>query len=144
MDTFIISSFLKPSSASISFSLSSIFIFGKSILLITGIICNPKSSAFLVFDIVCACIPWLASTSSIADSHAANDLDTSYEKSTCPGVSMRFNSYPFQFILHACSFMVIPFSCSSSNLSSTLSFLLFFDMFMCVASSILSARVDFP
>ena len=33
-----------------------------------------------------------ASTTNKAPSQAAIDLETSYEKSTCPGVSIRFNT----------------------------------------------------
>ena len=42
---------------------------------------------------VCAWMPCEASTMSSAPSHAAMERDTSYEKSTCPGVSMRFRMY---------------------------------------------------
>jgi putative oxygen-independent coproporphyrinogen III oxidase len=42
---------------------------------------------------VWASIPWDASTTSRAPSQAARLRDTSYVKSTCPGVSMRFNIY---------------------------------------------------
>ena len=36
-----------------------------------------------------------ASTTNIAPSHAARLLETSYVKSTCPGVSIKFNIYSF-------------------------------------------------
>ena len=38
---------------------------------------------------VCASTPCDASTTSSAPSHADSDRETSYEKSTCPGVSIR-------------------------------------------------------
>jgi hypothetical protein len=40
---------------------------------------------------VWASTPWVASTTSTAPSQAASERDTSYEKSTWPGVSMRLN-----------------------------------------------------
>ena len=39
---------------------------------------------------VCACTPATASTTSTAPSNTATDRCTSTEKSTCPGVSIRF------------------------------------------------------
>ncbi len=66
---------------------------GKSILLMTGMISRLFSTARYALASVCASTPCDASTSSSAPSHAASDRVTSYEKSTCPGVSMRFSTY---------------------------------------------------
>jgi hypothetical protein len=65
---------------------------GRSILLTIGMISSPASIARNRFDSVCAWIPWLESTTSTAPSHAASERETSYVKSTCPGVSIRFSS----------------------------------------------------
>ncbi|CKF97900.1 Uncharacterised protein [Streptococcus pneumoniae] len=62
---------------------------GKSILLITGKISKLLSSAKYTFANVCASIPCAASTTRIAPSQAAKLRDTSYVKSTCPGVSIK-------------------------------------------------------
>ena len=43
------------------------------------------------FASVWASTPCVASTTRTAPSHAARERDTSYVKSTCPGVSMRFS-----------------------------------------------------
>ena len=56
-------------------------------------ISRPASSARNRFDSVCAWMPCDASTTRIAPSHAASERETSYVKSTWPGVSMRLNSY---------------------------------------------------
>ena len=57
---------------------------------------RPRSSSFSIaryaFASVCASMPWAASTTSSAPSQAWSDRDTSYVKSTCPGVSMRLSS----------------------------------------------------
>ena len=42
---------------------------------------------------VWASTPWVVSTTSSAPSHAAKLRETSYVKSTCPGVSMRLSTY---------------------------------------------------
>jgi hypothetical protein len=55
-------------------------------------ISSPASSARKRFERVWAWIPCEASTTRIAPSHAARERETSYVKSTCPGVSMRFSS----------------------------------------------------
>ena len=47
--------------------------------------------ARLALETVCASTPWVASTTSTAPSHAARERETSYVKSTWPGVSMRLN-----------------------------------------------------
>ena len=64
---------------------------GKSILFTTGNISRSFSNAKYTFANVCASIPCAASTTSNAPSHAASDLETSYMKSTCPGVSIKLN-----------------------------------------------------
>ena len=64
---------------------------GKSILLITGRIVRLCPAAKKVFATVCASTPCDASTTSSAPSHAESARDTSYEKSTCPGVSIKFS-----------------------------------------------------
>ena len=64
---------------------------GRSILLITGITSSPWLIARYAFANVCASTPCEASTTSSAPSHEASERETSYEKSTCPGVSIRFN-----------------------------------------------------
>jgi len=63
--------------SSISCFTSSGLAFGKSILFITGNISKSFSIAKYTFANVCASTPWLASTTSIAPSHAAKLLDTS-------------------------------------------------------------------
>ena len=63
--------------SSISFFTSSGLAFGKSILLITGIISRLLSNAKYTLARVCASTPWLASTTSTAPSQAAKLLDTS-------------------------------------------------------------------
>jgi len=64
---------------------------GRSILFTTGTISSSFSIARYAFASVCASIPCAASTTSTAPSHACSERDTSYVKSTCPGVSIRFN-----------------------------------------------------
>ena len=66
---------------------------GRSILLMTGMISRLFSTARYAFASVCASTPCDASTSSSAPSQAASDRVTSYEKSTCPGVSIRLRTY---------------------------------------------------
>ena len=64
-------------------------------------------------------MPCAASTSSTAPSHAASDRDTSYVKSTCPGVSIMLSAYgrrrPTPHGMRtACDLMVMPRSRSMS------------------------------
>ena len=66
---------------------------GKSILFIIGSISNPISAARKAWAKVCASTPWAASTTNNTPSQAIKLLDTSYEKSTWPGVSIRLNIY---------------------------------------------------
>src|SRR5207248_3236567 len=68
-----------------------------------------------------ASMPCAASTTSSAPSHAWSERDTSYVKSTCPGVSIRLSSWPFQSTRTACALIVIPRSRSRSIVSSTCS-----------------------
>ena len=83
----------QPMSSMISSSTSSGIAAGISILFITGIISKSWSIAIYRLEIVCACTPCVASTTSRAPSQAAILRLTSYEKSTCPGVSIRFRIY---------------------------------------------------
>ena len=87
-----ISFLLKPIFSNSVITLSGLAL-GRSILLITGIIVKLLSRAKYKFASVCASTPWVASTTSIAPSHDASERDTSYEKSTCPGVSIKLNKY---------------------------------------------------
>src|SRR5436309_2311290 len=92
-------------------------------------------------------MPCAASTRRIAPSHAASDRDTSYEKSTCPGVSIRLRTCSLPSNVHgnrtACALIVMPRSRSISILSR-------YCARMCrlstspVRSSIRSANVDLP
>ncbi len=61
---------------------------GRSILFSTGMTCKSASSARYRFASVWASIPCAASTSRTAPSQAASERDTSYVKSTWPGVSI--------------------------------------------------------
>ena len=121
---------------------------GKSILLMTGNTSRSWSSARYTFANVCASIPCAASTTRIAPSHAARLLDTSYVKSTCPGVSIKLKIYSspslaLYIIRTACDLIVMPRSRSRSILSNTCA---------CISRSvnkpvfsiIRSASVDFP
>eukprot|EP00965_Chrysotila_dentata_P257549 6212921-Pleurochrysis_carterae.AAC.4 len=65
----------------------------RSTLFTTGMIERSCSNARKKLATVCACTPLVASTRSSAPWHAAIDRDTSYEKSTWPGVSIRLNKY---------------------------------------------------
>jgi hypothetical protein len=87
----IISSSSHPIKSIICLLTTSIIALGKSILFITGIISSPASIAKYRLLIVCASTPCAASTTKIAPSQAARERETSYEKSTCPGVSIKFN-----------------------------------------------------
>ena len=64
---------------------------GKSILLMTGKISKSLSNAKKTFANVWASTPWAASTTRTAPSQAAKERETSYVKSTWPGVSIRCN-----------------------------------------------------
>jgi len=92
-DARIISSRLQPNSSTISSSTSSGMALAISHLLIMGIISRSCSIAIYRLEMVCACTPCDASTISSAPSQAAMERDTSYEKSTCPGVSIRLRIY---------------------------------------------------
>lgn len=73
----IISSFFKSKvwlSCSIVASILAVF---KSILFITGITWTPSSKARKKFAIVCACTPWVASTTKRQPWQACNERDTS-------------------------------------------------------------------
>ena len=92
-DARMISSRLQPSRSMISSSTSSGIALAMSHLFITGIISRSCSKAIYRLEMVCACTPCEASTTNKAPSQAAIERDTSYEKSTCPGVSIRFSTY---------------------------------------------------
>src|SRR6266511_1267311 len=97
---------------------------GRSTLLRTGISSRPASIAAYVLATVCASTPWAASTTRSAPSQAARLRDTSYEKSTWPGVSIRCRWYvrPSRARYStrtACALIVIPRSRSSSIESRT-------------------------
>ena len=139
------SSCLQPMRSTISSSTSSGIALGMSILLITGIISRLCSMAIYRFEMVCACTPCVASTTSSAPSQAAMLRDTSYEKSTCPGVSIRLRIYFWPSssysICMAWLFMVMPRSRSKSMLSSICPSVI---CIVFVRSSKRSAKVDFP
>ena len=67
----------RPMTSSISLRTSSGSAAGRSILLITGMISRSASSAAYTLASVCASMPWEASTTSTAPSHAASERDTS-------------------------------------------------------------------
>ncbi len=92
-----ISDFGMPTRSMIWSDTSSIIALGISILFSTGMISRLCSIARYRLEIVCACMPCVESTRRSAPSQAAIDLDTSYEKSTCPGVSIRFKVYSSPF-----------------------------------------------
>ena len=92
---------------------------GRSILFTTGTISRPFSIARYALASVCASIPCAASTTRSAPSHAWSERDTSYVKSTWPGVSMRLSSCPFHETRTACALIVMPRSRSSSIESSS-------------------------
>ena len=121
---------------------------GRSILFITGIISRSCSTARYALARVCASTPCDASTIRSAPSHEARLLDTSYEKSTCPGVSMRLRMYSFPSSalyksLTECALIVMPLSLSRSIESRTCS-VISLALSAPVNSRSLSARVDFP
>src|SRR5262245_41212596 len=84
-----------PRSRSISSITRSTSADGRSILLMTGTTCSPNSIARYKLATVCASTPCDASTTSNAPSQLISERRTSWEKSTCPGVSIRFSSYVF-------------------------------------------------
>ena len=96
--------------------------FHKSTLFKIGIISKSFSNAKYKFEIVCACILCAASTISKAPSQAAIERETSYEKSTCPGVSIRFKINFYHLCIYsiwiACDLIVIPRSRYKSILSN--------------------------
>ncbi len=116
---------------------------GRSILFTTGTISSPFSIARYAFASVCASIPCAASTTSSAPSHAWSERETSYVKSTCPGVSIRFSSWPFHATRTACALIVIPRSRSSSIESSSCS-RMSRAATVSVTSRMRSASVDLP
>ena len=85
----------RPRSRSISSITRSTSADGRSILLITGTTCRPNSVARYRFASVWASTPCEASTTKRAPSQLISERRTSWEKSTCPGVSIRLSSYVF-------------------------------------------------
>ena len=137
-----------PRSSASSIDTSSGRAWGESILERTGTITQPAAFAIESVVSVCACTPCVASTRRITPSTAESARDTSYAKSMCPGVSMRFKIYCSPFvavysILAGCILMVIPRSRSRSIESSTWS-RIFLASIVPVRSRSLSARVDLP
>ena len=130
-----------------SLTISSVRAVGASTLETTGIIARLSSFATPNTDSVCASTPCVASTSKTTPSTADSARETSYAKSTWPGVSIRLRTYstpPFDhFIRTGVIFIVIPLSCSSSIRSSTCSCILR-DSIVFVSSSIRSASVLLP
>ena len=111
-------------------------------------ISSPFEIARYAFASVCASTPWLASTTSSAPSQLASERDTSYEKSTCPGVSIRFSWYQSPscalYIMRTVwALIVIPRSRSRSIASSTCACISRSDSEP-VISSRRSESVDFP
>ena len=105
--------------SSICFTTVGMSALGRSILLITGIRVSPCLLARCTLATVCASTPWAASTIRSAPSQAARERDTSYAKSTCPGVSIRLSLYTSPFralyrIVTGCALIVIPRSRSRS------------------------------
>ena len=82
-----------PSSSSISSRTRSGSAAGRSILLITGTTDKSYSIATKWLATVCASTPCAASTSRRAPSQDMSERRTSWEKSTCPGVSIRLSWY---------------------------------------------------
>ena len=89
-----------PSSSDTSAAAPSGSADGRSILLTTGTISRSFSIARYALARVCASIPCAASTTSTAPSHACSERETSYVKSTWPGVSIRLSSWPFHCDAH--------------------------------------------
>ncbi len=138
---------LSPSRSPISAAAPSGSAAGRSILLTTGMISRLLSIARCALATVCASTPCAASTTSSAPSQAASERETSYVKSTCPGVSMRFRWYvsPWwsQSTRTACALIVIPRSRSMSMESSTWS-RISRSVTAWVISRMRSASVDLP
>ena len=88
----------KPIISSISWITRCGSALGKSILLITGKISKSLSNAKKTLANVCASTPWAASTTNTAPSHAAKERETSYVKSTWPGVSIKCKRYVSPFL----------------------------------------------
>ena len=93
-------------------------------------------------------MPCVASTTSSAPSHEAMARETSYEKSTCPGVSIKLSVYvcPSRAVYSiwiAWLLIVMPFSRSRSMSSSTCDCISRWFSVL-VFSSSRSARVDLP
>lgn len=117
----------------------------RSILFITGIIFRFASLAFCRFDRVWAWMLLVASTSKTAPWQALKLRLTWYEKSTCPGVSIKFKRYLFEIILAVWAKTVIPLSLSTWRVSKTWCLSSFVNLVIFpVISSILSANVDLP
>ncbi len=132
-----------PSSSHTSAAAPSGLAEGRSILLTTGTISSSFSIARYALASVCASIPCAASTTSSAPSQACRLRETSYVKSTCPGVSIRLSSCPFQWTRTACALIVIPRSRSRSIESSSWS-RMSRSATVSVSCRIRSASVDFP
>src|SRR5439155_1639846 len=136
-----------PTSSASSLPTSSGSAAGRSILFSAGTIVSLASRARWRFARVCASIPCAASTSRIAPSHAARLRETSYVKSTWPGVSIRLSSYsrpPTSCLSRtAWALMVIPRSRSRSMRSRYCS-RIWRSATAWVRSRKRSARVDLP
>ena len=132
-----------PTSSATSAAAASGSADGRSILFTTGTISRLFSIARYAFASVCAWMPCAASTRSSAPSHACSARETSYVKSTWPGVSIRFSWWPFHSTRTACALIVIPRSRSRSMESSTCSRISRFESVR-VSSRMRSARVDLP
>ena len=121
---------------------------GKSTLLRTGTISSFASCAKYVLATVCASTPCAASTTRIAPSHAPIERETSYAKSTCPGVSRRLKRYVLPSlasycIVTGCDLIVMPRSRSRSIASSVCS-LSSRALTACVSSRMRSESVVLP
>src|SRR3954468_12641548 len=114
----------------------------------TGISSSPFSTARYVLATVCASTPWAASTTSRAPSQAARLRETSQEKSTCPGGSIRCRwgvsrAAALYSTRTACALIVIPRS-RSRSIESSICACIFFGSTAPVTSRMRSARVDLP
>ena len=83
-----------------------------SILLIKTILGTLYFVACLQTVSVCGSTPFWPSNTATAPSKTRNERSTSTVKSTCPGVSIRFNSWSFQRAYVAADVIVIPRSFS--------------------------------
>src|SRR4051794_33493058 len=88
-------------------------------------------------------MPCAASTTSSAPSHACSERETSYVKSTWPGVSIRLSWCFFHETRTACALIVIPRSRSRSIESSSCARMSRLAT-ACVCSRMRSASVDLP